>query len=323
MSNLRRKLPSSSSLFVFEAAARCGSFTRAADELCVSQPAVSRMLSRLEEHLGVQLFERVRGGARLTESGAILYRRVQEGFSAIESAIGEIEARATGIETVTLSVSTAFTTHWLMPRMGRFSQRFPTVDLRYQLMAGRIGGPLVDVDLGMRYLEAGSLKATDTLVLPEITVPVCNPCYLADVVHGDRRQRVPTLISMDSQDRTWAAAFETPGRADTTLVFSDYALVVQAALLGQGMALGWLNVVSNALVHGQLVPAAEACRVTSRRCCLVVPGHRPLRPIVESVRDWIIEEMRADLLAIDGLYPGLGLAAALESSQSRALSSSQ
>jgi DNA-binding transcriptional LysR family regulator len=260
---------------------------------------------------------------RLTESGAILYRRVQEGFSAIESAIGEIEARATGIETVTLSVSTAFTTHWLMPRMGRFSQRFPTVDLRYQLMAGRIGGPLVDVDLGMRYLEAGSLKATDTLVLPEITVPVCNPCYLADVVRGDRRQRVPTLISMDSQDRTWAAAFETPGRADTTLVFSDYALVVQAALLGQGMALGWLNVVSNALVHGQLVPAAEACRVTSRRCCLVVPGHRPLRPIVESVRDWIIEEMRADLLAIDGLYPGLGLAAALESSQSRALSSSQ
>ena len=83
------------------------------------------MLSRLEEHLGVQLFERVRGGARLTESGSILYRRVQEGFSTIESAISEIEARATGIETVTLSVSTAFTTHWLMPRMRRTT---PAVD---------------------------------------------------------------------------------------------------------------------------------------------------------------------------------------------------
>lgn len=201
MSNLRRKLPSSSSLFVFEAAARCGSFTRAADELCVSQPAVSRMLSRLEEHLGVQLFERVRGGARLTESGSILYRRVQEGFSTIESAISEIEARATGIETVTLSVSTAFTTHWLMPRMRRFSERFPTVDMRYQLMSGRIGGPLVDVDLGMRYLEAGSLKATDSLVIPEIILPVCNPQYLADVVQGKGRKQVPTLISMDNQDR--------------------------------------------------------------------------------------------------------------------------
>ncbi|WP_459747115.1 LysR family transcriptional regulator [Pseudomonas sp. 3A(2025)] len=313
MSNLRRKLPSSSSLFVFEAAARCGSFTRAADELCVSQPAVSRMLSRLEEHLGVQLFERVRGGARLTESGSILYRRVQEGFSTIESAISEIEARATGIETVTLSVSTAFTTHWLMPRMSRFSQRFPTVDMRYQLMSGRIGGPLVDVDLGMRYLEAGSLKATDTLVIPEITLPVCNAQYLADVVRGKGKHQVPTLISMDNQDRAWAADFETPGRADNALVFSDYAVVVQAALLGQGMALGWLNVVSNSLCKGELVPATDTLRVHSRRCCLVVPANRPVRPVVESVRDWIIEEMREDMLRIDALYPDLRLLATLQS----------
>lgn len=312
MSNLRRKLPSSSSLFVFEAAARCGSFTRAADELCVSQPAVSRMLSRLEEHLGVQLFERVRGGARLTDSGSILYRRVQEGFSTIESAISEIEARATGIETVTLSVSTAFTTHWLMPRMRRFNERFPTVDMRYQLMSGRIGGPLVDVDLGMRYLESGSLKAADSLVMPEIVLPVCNPQYLADVVQGKGRERVPALISMDNQDRSWAAAFETAGRPDNTLVFSDYAVVVQAALLGQGIALGWLNVVSNSLCKGELVPATDAVRVTSRRCCLVVPGSRPVRPVVEQVRDWIIEEMHADLLAIDALYPHLGLAAVLK-----------
>lgn len=315
MSNLRRKLPSSSSLFVFEAAARCGSFTRAADELCVSQPAVSRMLSRLEEHLGVQLFERVRGGARLTESGSILFRRVQEGFSTIESAISEIEARATGIETVTLSVSTAFTTHWLIPRMRRFSERFPTVDMRYQLMSGRIGGPLVDVDLGMRFLEAGSLKATDSMVVPEIVLPLCNPQYLADVVQGKGKKHLPTLISMDNQDRGWAADFETPGRADNALVFSDYAVVVQAALLGQGIALGWLNVVSNSLCKGELVPASNGVRVLSRRCCLVVPGNRPVSPVVEQVRDWIIEEMRADLRAIDALYPHLGLAAVLESTR--------
>ena len=313
MSTLRRKLPSSSSLFVFEAAARCGSFTRAADELCVSQPAVSRMLSRLEEHLGVQLFERVRGGARLTESGSILYRRVQEGFSTIESAISEIEARATGIETVTLSVSTAFTTHWLMPRMSRFSQRFPTVDMRYQLMSGRIGGPLVDVDLGMRYLDVGSLKPTESLVIPEITLPVCNPQYLGDVLLGKGKKRTPTLISMDNQEREWASAFETAGRTVNTLVFSDYAVVVQAALLGQGMALGWLNVISNSLCKGELVPAVDVCRVTSRRCCLVVPANRPVRPVVENVRDWIIEEMHADMLKIDALYPHLGLASILES----------
>lgn len=313
MSTLRRKLPSASSLFVFEAAARCGSFTRAADELCVSQPAVSRMLSRLEEHLGVQLFERVRGGARLTESGSLLYRRVQEGFSTIEAAISEIEARATGIETVTLSVSTAFTTHWLMPRMSRFSQRFPSVDMRYQLMSGRIGGPLVDVDLGMRYVDETSLKPSDIEVYPEITLPVCTPAYLTGVVQAPRAKTLPTLINMDTQERSWTAPFTEPGRPENALVFSDYAVVVQAALLGQGIALGWLNVVSHCLAQGQLLPATDGLRVTHRRCCLVVPGSRPLRPVVEQVRRWIIEEMRADLVQVDDLYPHLGLAKYLQS----------
>lgn len=313
MSNLRRKLPSSSSLFVFEAAARCGSFTRAADELCVSQPAVSRMLARMEEHLGVQLFERVRGGARLTESGSLLYRRVQEGFSTIESAISEIESRATGMETVTLSVSTAFTTHWLMPRMSRFNQRFPTVDMRYQLMSGKIGGPLVDVDLGMRYLDENSIRVDDRLVIPEILIPVCNPQYFTDVLHSAGPARVQTLISMDNQERDWTARFDALGqhlgRADNALVFSDYAVVVQAALLGQGMALGWMNVVSHCLAKGQLLPAVDQLRVTSRRCCLVAANNRPMRPVVENVRDWIIEEMRADIAQIDTAYPQLELAA--------------
>ena len=73
MPNLRKKLPSANALFVFEAAARCGNFTRAAQELYVSQPAVSRMLARMEDHIGVRLFERVRGGIVLTEIGCILY----------------------------------------------------------------------------------------------------------------------------------------------------------------------------------------------------------------------------------------------------------
>ncbi|HAA39760.1 LysR family transcriptional regulator [Pseudomonas lactucae] len=316
MSNLRRKLPSSSSLFVFEAAARCGSFTRAAEELCVSQPAVSRMLGRLEEHLGVQLFERVRGGARLTEGGSILYRRVQEGFSTIEAAISEIEARATGVETITLSVSTAFTTHWLMPRMSRFNQAFPNVDLRFQLMSGKIGGPLVDVDLGMRYLEASSLKVTDTLVLPEITIPLCNRQYQAYLLEERSRKQPRTLISMDTQERGWVAHFDTlgqrPGVADNSQVFSDYAVVVQAALLGQGMALGWLNVVSHCLAKGELLPAAEQVRVSARRCCLVSPGNRALRPLAAAVRDWIVTEMHSDLAQIDAAYPHLQLAQALD-----------
>src|SRR3989442_35309 len=177
MPNLRRKLPSANALFVFEAAARCGNFTKAAAELYVTQPAVSRMLARMEEHMGVQLFERLSGGIVLTENGQILYRKISEGFRGIETAIQEIEARATGTETVTLSVSTAFTTHWLMPRMARLHKEFPSVDLRFQLISGKIGGPVDDVDLGMRFVDGDQVDSHAAMVMPEILLPVCSPSY--------------------------------------------------------------------------------------------------------------------------------------------------
>src|ERR1700759_3686977 len=99
MPELRRMLPSSNALFVFEAAARSGSFTAAASELNVTQPAVSRMLGRLEQHLGVRLFDRTAAGAVLTEEGDQLYRRVVDGFRSIETGLREIERRRSGGET--------------------------------------------------------------------------------------------------------------------------------------------------------------------------------------------------------------------------------
>ena len=133
MPDLRRKLPSSHALFVFDAAARNGSFTAAAAELNVTQPAVSRMLGQFEDYLGVRLFDRTNGRAALTEDGEILYRRVSDGFRSIEGGLIEIDRRRKGTETVTLSVSSAFTTHWLMPRIDKLQRQFPTVDLRFQL----------------------------------------------------------------------------------------------------------------------------------------------------------------------------------------------
>ncbi|MGN6668310.1 MAG: LysR family transcriptional regulator [Trinickia sp.] len=313
MPNLRRKLPSANALFVFEAAARCGNFTRAAQELYVSQPAVSRMLSRMEDHLGVRLFERVPGGIELTENGKILYRKISEGLNGIEGAISEIEARATGIEPLTLSVSTAFTTHWLMPRMSQLHQAFPTVDLRFQLISGRIGGPLADVDLGMRFAHEGGMREHSVPVMPEVLLPVCNLRYQELACTDERRVRGDTVIVMDDEERGWHARFTAfkneSRRASAVLSFNDYAIVVQAALLGQGIALGWVNVVMHWLAQGALVPAEEECLVTDRMCVLCWAPGRPPRPIVAEVRDWLIAEMRADLDAVDAAYPALGLAA--------------
>ena len=315
MPNLRRKLPSANALFVFEAAARCGNFTRAAQELYVSQPAVSRMLARMEDHIGVRLFERVRGGIELTESGRILYRKISEGFSGIESAIREIEARATGIESVTLSVSTGFTTHWLMPRMSRLNQAFPSVDLRFQLISGRIGGPLVDVDLGMRFVHDEEIDEHAVLVMPEMLLPLCNQRYHEMAQTDAGRAHGDTVIVMDDEERGWHERFHAFAKKERHAAgmqsFNDYAIVVQAALLGQGVALGWLNVTSHWLAQGALVPAEEELIVTSRRCCLLTPPNQPVRPIVADVRAWIIQEALSDMRVVERQYPRLGLRDAL------------
>ncbi len=310
MTQLRRMLPSSNALFVFEAAARCGSFTRAAAELNVTQPAVSRMLGRLETHLGVRLFDRSAAGIALTEDGRSLYRRIAEGFSGIEAAIREIEARRTGTETVTLSLSTAFTTHWLMPRINRLQKEFPSVDLRFQLIAGPLHGPVDDVDLGMRFVDGGDAQHETFLVMREIMLPICSPAYLerqkaANGADGN------TIINLAGSDPDWADAFEDLRIGPrSTLTFSDYAIVVQAALLGQGIALGWVTVSSHWLGTGALVPAARSLMRTGRLCQLVHSRARPMRTAVAEIRDWIIVQTRSDVGALDALYPELGIGAA-------------
>lgn len=290
---------------MFEAAARCGNFTRAAEELYVSQPAVSQMLSRMDDHMGVQLFDRARGNIELTESGRILYKKIAEGFSGIETAIQEIEARATGQQVVELSVSTAFTTHWLMPRMRRFQAAFPSVLLRFQLIPGRLKGTLGDADLGMRFRQENETDDHSIELMREILVPVCNAGYAAQA------PRLDTIIVMDEVERGWHerfAAFSQHRRqVGDVLNFNDYGIVLQAALLGQGVALGWLNVVSHWLSQGALVPAELELVATTRRCCLVWPDHRPLRPIVAQIRDWIVAETMSDMVQLKSDYPGLGI----------------
>jgi len=310
MSELRRMLPSSNALFVFDAAARNGSFTAAAAELNVTQPAVSRMLGQFEDYLGVRLFDRTAGGAVLTEEGEILYRRVSDGFRSIESGLIEIDRRRKGTETITLSVSTAFTTHWLMPRIDKLQRQFPTVDLRFQLISGPLRGPVDNVDLGMRFRDRFDPAQNGALVMKEVMLPICTPAYRgADGADGPIEPN--TIIRLAETPGDWAAQYPTfltrRSGAAKSLSFSDYAVVVQAALLGQGIALGWLTVAAHWLLTGALVPASETLTTTRRLCELVYPPDRSVRPVVAEIRDWIIAQMRADMIAIDKLYPRLKL----------------
>jgi DNA-binding transcriptional LysR family regulator len=313
MPELRRMLPSSNALFVFDAAARNGSFTAAAAELNVTQPAVSRMLGRFEDYLGVRLFDRTAGGATLTEDGELLYRRVLDGFRSIESGLIEIERRRRGTETVTLSVSSAFTTHWLMPRIDKLQRGFPNVDLRFQLISGSLRGAVENVDVGMRFRDQDDPQSNGALVMKEVMLPICSPGY-RDTNASREPTEGRTVIKLADTPEDWMTQYPgalTSGSGPAkVLSFSDYAVVVQAALLGQGVTLGWLTVVAHWLLTGALVPASESLVSTRRVCEFVTPRNRTIRPVTGEITDWIIEQMRNDMSAIDRLYPRLGLLAA-------------
>lgn len=302
MTGLRRKLPSPSALFIFEAAARYENFTSAANELNITQPAVSRALATLEGHIGSKLFLRGKPGVRLTDNGKLLKNAVISAFSEIERALDEIEERRTGKTQVTLSVSTAFTTHWLMPRITRFQSAFPDVDLRFQLIPGPVTGELGDVDIAMRYGAPG--KTPGRFVMQEAYVPVCAPGY-----YGGKAREGATLILLESDipgDPQW-----TPPNAGQSyrnkLTFSDYSVVVQAALVGQGVALGWLNIVAYWMGQGRLVPASSTVVLPGRECRLQLRQENARSPVVSDVADWLLQEIHADLSAISASHPELDL----------------
>ncbi|KQT68952.1 MULTISPECIES: LysR substrate-binding domain-containing protein [unclassified Aureimonas] len=306
MSSLRRLVPSMNALLAFEASVRLKSFAGAARELNVTPAAVSRMVARLEAHVGLRLLLRSATGSSPTDSGALLFAGLTKSFAGIEAALTEIEARRSGQRSVTLSVSTAFTTHWLMPRMGRFQAELPEIDLHFRLLPGPARGPVDDVDLGMRF-DAFDMAHEVTLLAPEVVLPVCSPAYRD--AHGPEVGG-GAMIDLSGEAGLSDLLGDLAGtiRPAQSLAFSDYAIVVQAALLGQGVALGWLNVVAHWLREGALVPAAPRLRVTGRPCQLVRLKARPASPAVEAVRDWIAAEMAAEIAAIDTRHPALGLA---------------
>lgn len=316
MSDLHRLVSSPKSLLVFEAAARRGSFSRAAQVFNISQPSVSRNIAQLEAEIGQPLFVRGAKGAVLTEAGKALFLAVSEGFGQISEAISQLRGHQdeAGREVV-LSLSNAFVTNWLGPRFSEFVGRFPDVLLRFELLPGiRVGLP-ENVDLASCISDATNDPGKDEPVLsPEVIIPVCSPVYLAR--HGALSMGADgaghTFLHLsDHASAIWEPVIgpSAPGAqpAGTWYAFSDYAAILQAAVDGTGIALGWVNVISGALCAGRLVPAWRGGGINTGRCIkLISTREGPMRPMVREIADWFCARMAEDLkaLACDGMIFG-------------------
>lgn len=309
MSRLRHLLPSFNALVTFEAAVRCGTFAQAAKELSVTGPAVSRTIRRLEAHLGVTLFHRTAAGAVLTEEGRALFSGISASFDDIEKALLRVQqARQAGVQAIVLSVSSAFATHWFMPRLAEFQRSFPKVEVQFQLVSGPLGGPVNGVDIAMRFDHGGNSSHIARPIMPELVVPIRAHRFPGEKAStGALIPAIDRIINLSAAEPDWSALFShnLNGHKPGGLQFSDYAVVVQAALLGQGVALGWLNVVSHLLARGDLAPVGSAMR--TGRVCELVSARNPRTPVVPEICDWIEAEFEADVERICARYPTLDL----------------
>jgi LysR family glycine cleavage system transcriptional activator len=268
------------------------------------------MVGRLEDSLGVCLFTRSRQGLRLTEEGAVLQSAVSAGFAQMEAALREIDRRRADRSTVTLSLSSGFISHWLMPRYARFQQAVPQINLRFEVISGVLQGDVDAVDLGLRMHDPHANWQTWPFC-PEIVVPLCSPDYLRRLgaIDAAANLRSHTLIHLTATTMAWKDYGARVGldcrRPGKSLAFSDSALVLQAALIGQGVALGWLSSASAALRDGLLVPASERLVSTGREYRLVAKAG-PVREEVTRVREWLAGQVRDDIAMLARQYEFFG-----------------
>ena len=304
MAGFAKLVPSARGLLVFEAAVRSGSFTAAAREFNVTQPSISRSIAQLETDFGVPLFTRGPTGLTPTPDGRALYSAVREGFDGIAEVIRRIKQNSAAKPVVTLSLSSSLATYWFVPRLGSFNTRFPDVDLRFELIAGVLRGPAETVDLATRILADDDTHYHHWAFSPEIIVPVCSPSYLSAhgrLMHAGTGEGHALLHLTDAKEQwldAWGSVADRKTSRAKWLEFSDYAVVLQAAMNGEGVALGWLSNVSRALLQGTLVPASDRQIKTGRIHQLIAPRSRPVRPVVADICAWMIAEMQAELKAL-------------------------
>lgn len=297
---LRRQLPSPNSLFTFEAVARLGSFSAAATELNVTQPAVSRSISTLETHLGYTLFKRHGRWIELTRNGDKLFRATSTAFSTVIDSLREIGQREDNQENVSISMSPVAVNFWFVPRMPEFRKKFKDVSLTFREYSKDTESLLRDVDLNIRLSNPKDADMHRWPFADERVIALCSPQYLA--THGalDKAATEIPHSFLEWRNQRYgldeffrATGLPMPENPSFTR-FSDYSGVLQSALLGQGIALAWVTESSSQIIANKLVPACSQIVKTGRRYHLLASNLNPMRPVVEEIRDWLIAEMRQD-----------------------------
>jgi LysR family transcriptional regulator, glycine cleavage system transcriptional activator len=295
---VRRRLPSLNALKAFEATARHESFTRAADELCVTQAAVSQQVKSLEAELGVRLFRRERQRLRITDAGRFYQDAVRDAFDRL--ALGTerlLQRQKSGV--LTLTTSPNFASKWLVHRLRRFSEAHPEIDLRISASTHHVDFAREEIDLAIRHGNGHWPGMHVTRLCAETLFPVCSPKLMA----GRHALRAPrdvtrhTLLHTNTTDE-WADWLGKAGVEGVDLergiVFNQASMAIDAAVDGQGIALARSALAAADLLSGRLVRPFTESLEAPYAYWIVCPRSTAELPKISTFREWLLKEAEDD-----------------------------
>jgi DNA-binding transcriptional LysR family regulator len=296
MSNGNAKLPSLDLLRGFEAAARLLSFTRAGEELFLTQSAVSRQIQELESQLGVPLFERRHRALALTDAGRELYPAAAQVIATMRNATERLRSRA-GRRSVSVTTTHSFAALWLVPRLSGFTRAHPEVQVRISADTRVQDLEREGLDLAIRHGPASLAGPNALRLFGEKVFPVCSPKLLeTNPLEKPADLARHVLLQFDDQDgrhpwlnwKTWLEIERVPDlRPAGSLMFSGYEQIIPAAIAGHGVALGRSPLVRDALAAGELVAPFKRKADPARAYYAVLSRYAAERPEVGEFVAWL------------------------------------
>lgn len=292
---MRRSLPPLNPLRIFEAAARHVNFTSAAAELGVTQAAVSRQIAVLEGALGACLFDRQQTRLRLTRTGAQYLTSIRPAFDLIDGATAEVQGRQ-GVPRLRLRTSNSFATYWLIPRLSRFTEQYPDIEIEISTSNEPVQFDHDDIDVAIQLTDILPTDASSDLLFHDALVPVCSPALAARIS--------PRLIADLSRTRLlhtrlrcrdwsdWASFVGADMESVGGLYFESSSLSYDAAKAGMGVAMGELHLLDEELQRGSLVVLFDRVLQRQSGYYLVHPRRVRANPSVCAFRQWLGDEIR-------------------------------
>ena len=300
-----RRLPPLNALKAFEAAARHESFTRAAEELCVTQGAVSHQVKALEAELGLKLFNREHQRLIITEGGRAYLAVVRDAFDRIADGTQRLLQRQSG-GALTVSTSPNFAAKWLVHRLGRFAEAHPEIDLRVSASLQHIDFAREDIDLAIRHSDGTASGLHVTRLCAEELFPVCSPKLLSGrnpLRKPSDLGRFPLLHVNDRQGWSQWLDFAGITSVDPSRgpVLNQASMAIDAAVDGQGVVLARTALAAWDLIGGRLVRPFDVAMPVSYAYWIVCPKTVAKLPKIVAFSEWLLAEAVEDTRQLNKL----------------------